>query len=831
MLHVRSLLFGCLLCLVVTSVLADGRVFVLGPTSLSGVLAFRDALQACASQRARLASVEELRHAVAECFFSQCARGWLHGGTVGTTVCDVEGSSLKAVNVRTENGTKDTAHLSAFCIKDKAVACGDPPSFPNARLQESSGFEMGDELLYTCLPGYVMPTGHAAFSLMCDSCGEWYGTVQLCVKDKTESHVDYEDKFEDSYEAADHDRGSPEEQHDKTSEEVFGSQDRKTSLQQQTTRIRVNAGAEQQDQHEERDVREAVINNRRAFGGAVDEAATREDLVHPSPEQERSEDVGTNAAEATEEPVSLLSQKHLFWFPSEAFQNEKAPLSPDSITQTKQRASGAQSQESKEKESQERHDISQPTDDDDHDDDHDDEQDRYDEPDNDEEGDHDDSHHDDHDHDNPDDHDDNHDDHEHDQDGNDHDDHDHDDHDDHEDDLTDNPDDPDSHQEEDDDHVTHRGEHENTRDRHQDHDDHDDHYGTGTHEKDRDHVGYGTQEYDDQDDPYDEHHSREDHDDTTEDHDDNDDEHPDGSEEHPDHNDHDDDDHLPDHDIHDDHEDKYEKSYDDHDSHEDDDGHSRVIFSVATEERPTITQRGAGSKIKDETWLDGYPIQGTENGDSTKRPIRPVDGEQAVKTTDRPNDVEARKRIPHTNSPNKRTSPTTAPERVVEKVRPGYRTPGTSSDHLQPSDSPSYSDTLDYDTQQAAPTQSWLDELTEHPFLDHGLAPPVHDGDIFPGLIGEHAVHNLPGEMGEAEGEMGEAICTGDDCPPLPPSSSSRGPTVAAIAVLVCLVAMAVIFGVWCYKRQQQKSSIYEMNGKGQSQSRQGQQMEMQQKV
>lgn len=611
--------------------------------------------------------------------------------------------------------------------------------------------------------------------------------------DKTESQVDYEDKFEDSYEAADHGRGSPEEQHDKTSEEVFRSQDGKISLQQQTTRFRVDAGAEHQDQHEERDVREAVINNRRAFGGAAAEADKREDQVHPRWEQERSEDVGTNGAEATEEPVSLLSQKHLFWFPSEAFQDEKTPPSPDSITQTKQRASGAQSQESKETESQETPDISHPTDDDNHDD----EQDQYDELDND---------------------------------GGERDDSRHDDHDDHDDDRTD---DPDSHQE-DDDREMHRGEHENTQDRHQDHDDHDDHYGTGTQEKDRDRVHYGTQEYDDQDDPSNEHHSQEDHDDTTDDQDDNDDEHPDGSEEEPDHNDHDDDDddHLPDHDIHDDREDKYDKSYEDHDSHEDADSHSRVIFSVATEERPIITQRGAGGKTtKDETWLDGYPIQGTENGDSTKRPVRLVDGEQAVKTTDRPNDVEVRKRVPHTNSPSKRESPTTAPKRVVEKVRPGYRTPGASPDHLQPSDTPSYSDTLDYDTQQAAPTQSWLDELTEHPFLDHGLAPPVHGSDVFPGMIGEHSVHNLPGEMGEAEGEMGEAICTGDDCPPHPPSSSSRGPTVAAIAVLVCVVAMAVIFGVWCYKRQQQKSSIYEMNGKGQSQSRQGQQMEMQQKV
>lgn len=62
------------------------------------------------------------------------------------------------------------------------MPCGDPPSFPNARLQGQSGFEMGDELLYTCVPGYVMPSGRSAFSLLCDSCGEWYGLVQICVK-------------------------------------------------------------------------------------------------------------------------------------------------------------------------------------------------------------------------------------------------------------------------------------------------------------------------------------------------------------------------------------------------------------------------------------------------------------------------------------------------------------------------------------------------------------------------------------------------------------------------------------------------------------------------
>uniref|UniRef100_A0A8C6PCU3 Sushi domain containing 5 n=1 Tax=Nothobranchius furzeri TaxID=105023 RepID=A0A8C6PCU3_NOTFU len=502
----------------------NSRVFVLDQRNLSGLQGFRDAQQACSSQHARLAAVEELHHAVAECFFSECTRGWLHGGAVGTTVCNAEGSSLKTVKVRVENATEDAAHLRAFCIKDKAEACGDPPSFPNAHLQEQSGSEMGDELLYKCVPGYVMPTGHAAFSLLCDSCGEWYGAVQICIKGEKHEKL---------------------EEHRLT---LVSSDEADTS------------------------VRHAI---------------------------RRSKVVGTDAAATTEEPVSLLSQKHLFWFPSEAFQEKGLSFSTDSVTQTTQRVSGSQSQESKENETKE---------------------------------------------------------------------------------------------------------------------------------------GW-----------------------------------------------------------------------------------------------PNITQRGTGGKTtKGQTWLDGYPVQDAEISDSTKKPPRSEDG----KTTEKPNEVEVRRQVPHTSSSDKVYSPTMAPDQeVVKKVRPGIRTPGTSHDQLEHSDSPSYSDTLDYDTQQVAPTHSWLDELTEHPFLDHGPAPPAHNSDIFTGAMGEHAVHNLPGEMGEVEGEMGEAMCVGEHCPPHPPKSASRGPTVAAIIVVMCAVAMAVIFGVWCYRRQQQKSSIYEMNEKGPAQTRPGQQIEMQQKV
>ncbi|XP_034560547.1 sushi domain-containing protein 5 isoform X2 [Notolabrus celidotus] len=668
---------------------------------------------------------------------------------------------------------------------------------------------MGDELLYTCVPGYLMPSGHKAFSLLCDSCGEWYGMVEICVKDETVGHIDYEDKFPDSYEEAEHHNERPAEAQGEVYEEVHGAAN--PSQKPQEMGFTAEVEEEPQDQREEHTVEGEVIGIR-FEGRETDEERPVEDFIgHPRWQQERREVVTTDVAPATQAPVSLLSQKHLFWFPSEAFQEEGHPVSSNPSTQTTQRASGAQSEESKEQESQERkdhHQHSVPVDDHDpepEDDDH-----------------------------NTDDRDDRNDSH-------------HQDKDDHEDSHHDDQEEADSHQEEDDrdDHMKH---YIPAQDRHEKHDDHDDHYDMGEHEEEREHVRYGSQEYDDRDDTYDEHEGYEDHGDLTGDHEKESQEHPDGSEEHPDRDDHDDgqheehydlegddNEHYPDHGghEHDDHD-----SYDDHDSHEDfDDAHQHVIISTAKDDRQNITQKAAGGKVTtDDTWLDGYPVvRVEENDDSTTDGLRPEDEERetVVRTSDKPNEVEIRRPVPYTNLPEVFMSPTdpSLVQRGVEETLPGFTYTAAPS---QPSDSPSHPDTLDYDTQQAAPTHSWLGGPTEHPYLDQDPAQPMQDTDTLSGVIEEHTLHNLPGEKGERgemEGEMGEAMCIGENCSSPPPSSSSRGPTVAAIIAVVCMVAAAVIIGVWCYRRQQQKSSMYEMNGKGQSQSRQGQHIEMQQKV
>ncbi|XP_008491389.1 sushi domain-containing protein 5 [Calypte anna] len=260
----------------IISVQADGKVFALESKNSSRVLDLAEAEKACVDLSARLATAEELKRAVLDCSFSACTTGWLAGGSTGTIICRKTGSkqqSMKAIDVKIETDPFVNDQYDAFCVKDEDKPCGDPPSFPHTTLHGHTGFEMGDELLYVCAQGYVMGSGETAFTLLCDSCGEWYGQVQACVKDETEAHIDYEDNFPD-------DRSIP----------IVENE-------------RVN-GKEETEQEQEQ----------LSFGKSSDEGrmgstkAVTQDTDTP---EKRSK-------APTESPVSLLSQKNLFWFPSEA---------------------------------------------------------------------------------------------------------------------------------------------------------------------------------------------------------------------------------------------------------------------------------------------------------------------------------------------------------------------------------------------------------------------------------------------------------------------------------------------------------------------------------
>ncbi|XP_007426338.1 sushi domain-containing protein 5 [Python bivittatus] len=201
--------------LLLASVEGDGKLFVLGPRNSSQNLDLAMAQQLCATVGAHLASAEELRRAVRDCSFAVCTSGWLADGSIGTTVCNRTGikpQSMKVIEVHLEMDPLPGGRYDAFCVKVEGRPCGDPPSFPHAILHDHTGFEMGDELHYVCAHGYVMSNKDMAFTLLCHTCGEWFGQVQACVKDETERHIDYEDNFPD-------DRSMPIEEHIKKEEE------------------------------------------------------------------------------------------------------------------------------------------------------------------------------------------------------------------------------------------------------------------------------------------------------------------------------------------------------------------------------------------------------------------------------------------------------------------------------------------------------------------------------------------------------------------------------------------------------------------------------------
>ncbi|XP_032315237.1 sushi domain-containing protein 5 isoform X1 [Camelus ferus] len=269
------------------SVRADGKLFVLEAQNGSQGLDLEAAQRSCKSRGAHLASAAELRRVVQDCAFPVCTTGWLADGTLGATVCSKgsgEQQIMRAVDVKIESNPVPGGTYNALCIKDEEKPCGDPPSFPHTILQGRTGLEMGDELLYVCAPGHVTGRRESAFTLLCNSCGEWYGLVQACGKDEAEAHIDYEDNFPD---------------------------DRSVLFRELMEDSRTEA-------EEDRDP------------GAAPEAAPKQDRLvsisvgrlPPARDTASAPTTGWPSAGSsapTDLPESPRNQKFLFWFPAETF--------------------------------------------------------------------------------------------------------------------------------------------------------------------------------------------------------------------------------------------------------------------------------------------------------------------------------------------------------------------------------------------------------------------------------------------------------------------------------------------------------------------------------
>ncbi|XP_037684515.1 sushi domain-containing protein 5 isoform X1 [Choloepus didactylus] len=279
---------------------ADGKLFVLESQNGSQGLELEAARLSCRSRGAHLVSADELRRIVQDCAFAVCTTGWLADGTLGTTVCSKgsgEQQSMRAVDVRIESNPVPGGTFSALCITDKDKPCGDPPSFPHTILQGRTGLEMGDELLYVCAPGHV--TGHreTAFTLLCNSCGEWYGLVQACGKDEAEAHIDYEDNFPD---------------------------DRSVSFRE----LMEDSRSEAEEDRGQGEAPEEAPKQDRLVSISVGRENTAQDKAFVPTTSSPS----AGSSVPIDLPGSRLNQKYLFWFPAETLHKPELEKEMDDDT-------------------------------------------------------------------------------------------------------------------------------------------------------------------------------------------------------------------------------------------------------------------------------------------------------------------------------------------------------------------------------------------------------------------------------------------------------------------------------------------------------------------
>uniref|UniRef100_A0A8C6QXB6 Sushi domain containing 5 n=1 Tax=Nannospalax galili TaxID=1026970 RepID=A0A8C6QXB6_NANGA len=266
---------------------ADGKLFVLESQNGSQGLELEAARLSCRSKGAHLVSAEELKRVVQDCTFAVCTTGWLADGSLGTTVCSKgsgEQQITRAVDVRIDSNPVPGGMYNALCIKDEERPCGDPPSFPHTILQGRTGLEMGDELLYVCAPGPIAGHRETAFTLLCNSCGEWYGLVQACGKDEAEAHIDYEDNFPD---------------------------DRSVSFRElmEDSRAEVEEEKGQEDASEETPKQDRLV-----FISVTKENTAQEKAFVPTTGLP-----GAGHSVHTDWPRSRLNPKYSLWLPAEAF--------------------------------------------------------------------------------------------------------------------------------------------------------------------------------------------------------------------------------------------------------------------------------------------------------------------------------------------------------------------------------------------------------------------------------------------------------------------------------------------------------------------------------
>lgn len=165
-----------------------------------------------------------------------------------------------------------------------------------------------------------------------------------------------------------------------------------------------------------------------------------------------------------------------------------------------------------------------------------------------------------------------------------------------------------------------------------------------------------------------------------------------------------------------------------------------------------------------------------------------------------------------------KNTPSTAPENVSTSQEGMGFTHTTTPSGMAPTDTtPASPIHVISNVATGTVSVSWKTKDLGH-FLDQ---TPTADDDL---LVETHENHSV------LEGDVDRSLDQPEDdrsCTVHPCHLAGHGPTIAAIIVGIVAAIVGVALGVWCYKRRQQKTSHYQLNGT----NRQTQCIELQQTV
>lgn len=258
----------------------------------------------------------------------------------------------------------------------------------------------------------------------------------------------------------------------------------------------------------------------------------------------------------------------------------------------------------------------------------------------------------------------------------------------------------------------------------------------------------------------------------------------------------------------------------------------------------------------DQSWLDGYPVtqEAVEEGEEEEE--GKIDGSMGMEEdihTDRPNYVGVRK----AGSSNLEkdfiqigAEPSRAHDDRIKGI-PTTLTPTSLPENVSVSSEGSdglikYTPTppMGFVIQELASVTTitslnlaTMETSTAFHLIDHIALPEEEEMTTFP----VQAVTTIPSQDGSTEtsadelaeretlsyGLGGKLLTTSEPCAGVDCSSSDKSSMIAIGMTVVCLLLLVTVLAVWCFKKRQQKTSVYKLNGKDHTRH-QLQQIEMQ---